>query len=67
METHDSPEPVSDPLIDEIRDVRRRISQRFDHDPRKLVEHYRQMQEQYQDRLVGHKESLEEVIGRVDH
>ncbi len=26
-----------DPVIDEIREVRRRISERFDHDPERLV------------------------------
>ena len=32
-----------DPLIDEIRAVRRRISAEFGHDPRRLVAHYMEM------------------------
>jgi hypothetical protein len=34
-----------DPVIDEIREVRHRISAQFGHDPAKLVAHYMQMQE----------------------
>jgi hypothetical protein len=46
-----NPKP-SDPIVDEIRAVRRRISERFDHDPERLVAYYMKLQEQYQERLV---------------
>ena len=42
----------SDPVIDEIREVRHHISERFDHDPTQLVAFYMDMQKQYQDRLI---------------
>ena len=42
----------SDPVIDEIREVRRRISARCGHDPTQLVSFYIEMQKQYQDRLM---------------
>ena len=42
----------SDPVIDEIREVRHHISERFDHDPTQLVAFYMEMQKQYQDRLI---------------
>jgi hypothetical protein len=42
-----------DPAITSIREVRQRISKQFDHDPKKLVEHYMRLQEQYKDRLLG--------------
>lgn len=42
---HDQP-------IDEVREVRRRISARFDHDPARLVAYYVTLQEQYRDRLI---------------
>jgi len=42
-----------DPTIDAIREVRHRISASVDHDPRKLVEHYRQLQERHRDRVVS--------------
>lgn len=42
----------TDPVIDEIREVRQRISARFDHDPARLVEYYMELQERYRDRLV---------------
>ncbi len=41
-----------DPTIKAVRDARHRISQSVDHDPRKLVEHYRQLQKRHQDRLL---------------
>lgn len=42
----------SDPVIDEIREVRHRISARFNHDPAQLVAYYNQLQEDYRDRLL---------------
>lgn len=41
-----------DPVIDEIREVRHRISARFNHDPAQLVAYYSQLQEEYRDRLL---------------
>jgi hypothetical protein len=48
-----SEKELSDPVIDEIRAVRSRISAQFDHDPDKLVEHYMALQERHADRLIG--------------
>lgn len=42
----------NDPVIDEVREVRHRISEQFGHNPAKLVTHYMQMQEKYKDRLI---------------
>jgi hypothetical protein len=42
----------SDPVIDEIREIRHRISARFDHDPARLVAYYMELQKQYEDRLI---------------
>jgi len=44
--------PSTDPTIDEIRAVRHRISEQFGHDPKKLCEHYMELQEQHRDRHV---------------
>lgn len=46
-------EQPSDPVIDEIREVRRRVSERCGHDPGRLVAYYQALQEQFRDRLVG--------------
>jgi hypothetical protein len=46
------PTPERDPVIDEIRERRHRISAEVNHDPVQLVERYRRMQEQYADRLL---------------
>ncbi len=43
----------SDPAIDAVRAVRHQISASVDHDPRKLVEHYRQLQERHPGRVVS--------------
>jgi len=42
----------NDPVIDEIRELRHRISARFGHNPERLFEHYMQVQKEYRDRLV---------------
>lgn len=50
-------EQKPDPVIDEVREVRHRISARFDHDPVRLVAYYMELQEQrYRDRLIEHPE-----------
>jgi len=41
-----------DPLIDEIRAVRHRISERFGHDTKALCDHYRELEKKYRDRMV---------------
>ena len=43
---------IPDPPIDEVREVRHQISERFGHDPARLVEYYIELQEQYADRLL---------------
>ena len=50
----------SDPVIDEIREVRHRISARFGHDPTQLVAFYMEMQKQYQDRLIETTQSSQD-------
>lgn len=47
-----NPTTPPDPAIDEIRDIRHRISADFDHDPAKLVAYLMQYQEQFRDRLT---------------
>jgi len=42
----------SDPVIAEVREVRHRISARFNHDPARLVAYYIQLQEEHRDRLL---------------
>lgn len=45
--------PTNDPAVDEVREARRRISARFDHDPARLVNYYIELQDKYRDRLVS--------------
>lgn len=49
----------NDPPIDEIRELRRRISARFDHDPVRLVAYYVKLQEQYRDRLIDTAKTID--------
>ena len=51
----------SDPVIDEVREIRHRISERFGHDPLKLVSYYMEMQKQYEDRLIKSEMNVERV------
>ena len=43
----------ADPVIDEIREVRHRISARVDHEPARLVDYYIELQKRYRDRFVA--------------
>lgn len=56
---------LTDPVIYEIRDVRHRISARFDHDPVRLGARYMELQEQHRDRLL-HPDRPDESSGFVD-
>jgi hypothetical protein len=49
----------NDPVVDEIREVRHRISERFAHDPARLVAYYMKLQEQYRERLLGQEQPPE--------
>lgn len=44
---------TADPTIDAIRKIRHQISASVDHDPRKLVQHYRKLQERHRNRVVS--------------
>ncbi|MBI4690860.1 MAG: hypothetical protein HY754_11455 [Nitrospirae bacterium] len=44
-----------DPIIKEIRKVRREIEAECQNDPGKYYEHIQKLQESYKDRLVRHK------------
>jgi hypothetical protein len=41
-----------DPGVRRTREARHRISARHGHDTRRLIEHYRELEKQYADRLV---------------
>ncbi len=47
-----------DPVIDKIRKTRHDISQKYGHDTRALIAHYRSLETKYADRIV--KESSAE-------
>jgi len=51
----------TDPVIDEIREVRHRISERFDHDPERLVAYYIELQQRYADRLIDTSKDAEKA------
>lgn len=46
-----------DDAIEEIREVRRAISAEFGHDTRALLDHYRELERRYADRLLGREPS----------
>jgi hypothetical protein len=44
----------ADPLIDEVRAIRRRLSEAHGNDPRRLARYLQELQKQYQERLVDY-------------
>ncbi len=42
-----------DPVVDEIREIRQRLSARFHDDPAQLVAHYMELQDRHRDRLIA--------------
>jgi hypothetical protein len=55
---------LSDPVIDEIRAVRQRISARFDHNPARLIAYYQELQRRYADRMLDATTATKEA---TDH
>ena len=56
----------NDPIIDQIREVRHRISEQCEHDPKKMVEYYMNLDRtQYADRLAKAKEEAEKSNERT--
>jgi hypothetical protein len=49
-----------DPTITAIREARHKISASVNHDPRKLVAHYLELQERHQERLVSRQTAVAE-------
>lgn len=56
-ERTDRPVDVGDEEIERVREVRRQISERFGHDPYRLVAHYEERQEKHQERILRAPES----------
>jgi len=50
-----------DEAIAQIREVRHRISAECDHDPRKLIAYYRELQLRHRERLLSTEEGKEAV------
>jgi hypothetical protein len=48
-----------DPVIDEIREVRHRISEQCNHDAAQLVAHYMKLQERHRDRMIDSPKPVE--------
>ena len=51
---------TKDPLIDEIRSVRQAISEKVGHDPKRIVEYYKKLQEELADRVIS-RHSIKKV------
>jgi hypothetical protein len=53
--------PLRDPVIEEIREVRHRISESFGHDPERIYRHYLELQEEYKQRSTAASESSDRL------
>ncbi len=56
-----------DPVIDEVRAVRHRISQQCDHDAKRLVAYYMALQQQYAQRLLKADQTAGDSTTRERH
>jgi hypothetical protein len=52
-----------DAAIEEIRQVRHRISEKFGHDTKALVKHYQELEKRFQDRMLK-RTSPKSTVGR---
>ena len=48
---------MTEATIDRIRDARKRISEKFQHNPKRIVAHYIELQQQYRDRVLHENSS----------
>lgn len=55
---------TSDPALDAVREVRRRISAGFGHDLAKLVAHYEELQREFGERLIRTPEQIDAARDR---
>ncbi len=55
-----------DAAIGEIREVRHRISERFGHDTKAFLDHYRALEKKYKDRMLSESPGLMEVAEERD-
>ena len=46
-----------DPAIEEILAVRQRLSDAYGHDGKAFLEHYRELERQYQEKLIGRRDA----------
>jgi hypothetical protein len=51
-----------DQVISRIREARRQISEECNHDPRKLVIYYKELQQKHKDRIVHPEEHQDETV-----
>ncbi len=64
MPEHRPDNSMEDPLIDEFRAIRRAISERFDNDVDKLIDHLQHRQREHADRVVSRRRSVGTGGGR---
>lgn len=51
-----------DLAIKRVREARQHISEKLDHDPRKVIEYYMELQKKYLDRILPGTEIEEAVV-----
>ena len=49
---------TQDKAIEEVRSVRQQISEAYSHDIKAFMQHYRDLENQYKERLIGQRESV---------
>lgn len=55
----------TDPGLERVRKARHEISERFDHDPEKVLAYYREVEKQHADRVIHIKSESEEPVNHA--
>ncbi len=54
-----------DPAIAEIRKVRHEISKEFNHDTKAILDHYKEMETEFEDRLISKRSRNLHSVGEI--
>ena len=58
---------LHDEAIDEIREVRHKISERFGHDTKAILDHYKSLEAEYSDRMISKGSQKNDLSSRKEN
>ena len=57
---------AQDKALEEMQAVRQQISETYGHDVKAFLEHYRELERQYQERLIGRKDAETRLLKALE-